>query len=53
MHSWLPSAAQDLLATLQVRFPEGRFFCSEIGPVLAAHLGPGGVGIIACRSEAL
>jgi len=53
MHSWLPSAAQDLLATLQAHFPEGRVFCSEIGPVLAAHLGPGGVGIIACRSEAL
>ena len=53
MHSWLPSAAEDLVATLRDRYPEGRFFCSEIGPVLASHLGPGGVGIIACRSEAL
>jgi DegV family protein with EDD domain len=53
MHSRSPSLAEDLLDALRARFPEGRFFCSEIGPVLGVHVGPGGAGVIACPSTAL
>lgn len=53
MHSRSIDAANELLEALRSRFPGGRFFCSEIGPVLGAHLGPGGVGIISCPSSAL
>jgi DegV family protein with EDD domain len=53
MHSRSPGAAQHLLDTLKPRFPEGRFFCSEIGPVLGVHIGPGGLGVIACPSTVL
>jgi DegV family protein with EDD domain len=53
MHSRSPDRAQEMMETLKARFPGARFFFSEIGPVLGAHLGPGGVGIIACPSGAL
>jgi DegV family protein with EDD domain len=53
MHSRAAESAQMLLDVLRTRFPQARFFCSEIGPVLGAHLGPGGVGIICCPSLAL
>ena len=53
MHSRSPGAAQHLLDALKPRFPDGRFFCSEIGPVLGVHIGPGGSGVIACSSTAL
>ena len=52
MHSRSPDAAQELSSVLKARFPGARFFCSEIGPVLATHLGTG-VGIIACLSTGL
>jgi DegV family protein with EDD domain len=50
MHSRSPDGAQSLLERLRSRFPGGRFFCSEIGPILAAHVGPGGLGVITCPS---
>lgn len=53
MHSRSPDAAQTLLEPLEEHFPGARFFCSEIGPVLGVHIGPGGVGIIACPSTVL
>jgi len=53
MHSRSPGAAQHLLDALKPRFPEGRFFCSEIGPVLGVHIGPGASGVIACPSMVL
>ena len=52
MYSRSSELAEGLLATLRPRFPNARFFFSEIGPVLAAHLGTG-VGIIACHSAVL
>ena len=52
MYSRSSDLARGLLATLRSRFPSARFFFSEIGPVLAAHLGTG-VGIIACHSAVL
>jgi DegV family protein with EDD domain len=53
MHSRSPGAANRLLDALKPRFPGARFFCSEIGPVLGVHVGPGGLGVIACPSTAL
>jgi DegV family protein with EDD domain len=53
MHSRTPEAAEEILRQLRARFPAGRFFSAEIGPVLGAHLGPGGSGIIACPSSAM
>ena len=52
MHSRSLDVARELSSVLKARFPGGRFFCSEIGPALAAHLGTG-VGIIACPSTVL
>jgi DegV family protein with EDD domain len=53
MHSRSPGAAKHLLDALKPRYPGARFFCSEIGPVLGVHVGPGGSGVIACPSTAL
>jgi DegV family protein with EDD domain len=53
MHSRSPGAAQHLLDALKPRFPGARFFCSEIGPALGVHIGPGGLGVIACPSTVL
>jgi DegV family protein with EDD domain len=53
MHSRWPDGAYALLERLRSRFPGGRFFFSEIGPIMGAHVGPGGMGVIACPSTAL
>lgn len=53
MHSRTPDVAHELLTALKALYPQGRFFCAEIGPVLGAHLGPGGSGVISCPSMAL
>ena len=53
MHSRSPGQAQDLLSVFRARFPGAQFFTSEIGPALGVHIGPGGVGVISCPSQAL
>ena len=53
MHSRSSERALLLLHALRSRFPGARFFYSEIGPIIGAHIGPGGVGVIACPSRVL
>jgi len=53
MHSRSPERGQALLAELQARYPNARFFFAEIGPALGIHIGVGGTGIIVCRSDVL
>jgi len=53
MHSRAPDVAQGLLREMRDRFPGARFFMSEIGPVVGAHLGPGAVGLLSIPSTVL
>lgn len=53
MHSRSLERGRYLLDQLLLRFPDARFFFSEIGPVLGVHLGIGGTGLIVCRSNGL
>lgn len=53
MHSRSYERGRRLLNQLTLRFPQARFFFSEIGPVLGVHLGMGGTGLIVCRSNGL
>jgi DegV family protein with EDD domain len=53
MHSRSLERGRFLLEELEQRFPQARFFFSEIGPSLGVHLGIGGTGIIVCHSSGL
>jgi DegV family protein with EDD domain len=53
MHSRSPEAAAQLHQMLQDHYPRARYFSAEIGPIVGAHIGPGGSGIMACPSRVL